>query len=63
MEIRYGDIKIKVDGQGHIIAEAKGTLTNMEWIAALELMKSQAVNRLASMSTPVTIKSQGRSVA
>ncbi|MEE8115354.1 MAG: hypothetical protein V3T23_13500 [Nitrososphaerales archaeon] len=62
MELRYGDIKIKVDGQGHIDAQAKGTLTTMEWIAALELMKSQAVDKLISQTSP-TVKMLGRSVA
>jgi len=61
MELRYGEVRIKIDSQGHIDAQARGTLTNMEWIASLELLKSQAVEKLKSLTTP-SVKISGRQI-
>jgi len=61
MAQRIAKVVIKTDDNGHILVEVQGTLTNLEYIAAFELLKAKAVQRLADLSSP-EIKIKGRQI-
>ncbi len=58
---RQAKVLMTTDDQGHIALKVEGTLTNLEYIAAFEILKAKAVSRLADMSSP-EVKISGRQI-